>query len=111
MTPREQHRQQITRVAGELSTSIKEQARGRWSRVQTAERNQGGQHVWRFRAGPGQAERFLHIEHRAMVRDGDAAASLLQQLQAGQWLDRLQQGPETAFLLSRDGQLTALPAR
>jgi hypothetical protein len=111
MTPREQHRQQITRVAGELTTSIKEQARGRWSRVQTAERNQGGRHVWRFRAGPGQAERFLHIEHRAMVRDGDTAASLLEQLQAGNWLDRLQQGPETAVLLSRDGQLTALPAR
>lgn len=110
MTPREMHRQQITRVAGELSPAIREQARGRWSRVQTAERNQGGQHVWRFRAGPGEGERFLHIEHRAMVREGNTAASLLQQLQTGQWLDRLQ-GTETAVLLSANGQLSALPAR
>jgi hypothetical protein len=110
MTPREQQKQQITRVAGELSPAIKAQAQGQWSRVRTSERNQGGQHVWRFRAGPGQAERFLHIEHRAMARD-NAAASLLEQLQAGRWLDRLQQGPETALLLSRDGQVTALPAR
>jgi hypothetical protein len=111
MTPREQHKQQITRVAGELSAAIREQAQGRWSRVHTAERNEPGRHVWRFRTGPGEGERFLHIEHRAMVRDGNAAASLLEQLQAGRWLDRLQQGPETAVLLSRDGQVTAIPAR
>ena len=110
MTPREMQKQQITRVAGELSPAIREQARGRWSRVQTAERNQGGQHVWRFRAGPGERERFLHIEHRAMVRRGDTAASLLEQLQTGQWLDRLQ-GAETALLLSANGKLTAIPAR
>lgn len=111
MTPREMQKQQITRVAGELSTAIKEQARGRWSRVRTAERNEPGRHVWRFRAGPGEGERFLHIEHRAMVRGADATSSLLQQLQTGQWLDRLAQGPETAVLLSGDGRLTALPAR
>lgn len=111
MTPREQHKQQITRVAGELSAAIKAQAQGRWNQVRTAERNEPGRHVWRFRAGPGEGERFLAIEHRAMVRDGDAAALLLEQLQTGRWLDRLQQGPETAVLLSHDGQLTAMPAR
>ena len=110
MTPREMQKQQITRVAGELSAAIREQARGRWSRVHTAERNEGGRHVWRFRAGPGEGERFLHIEHRAMVQ-GKNAAALLEQVQTGRWLDLLQQGPGTAVLLAPDGQLTALPAR
>ena len=111
MTPREMQKQQITRVADELSPAIREQAQGRWSRVHTAERNEPGRHVWRFRTGPGEGERFLHIEHRAMVKNGSTAASLLEQLQSGRWLDRLQQGPETAVLLSHDGQLTALPLR
>ena len=79
--------------------------------MRTAERNEPGRHVWRFRAGPGERERYLHIEHRAMVRGADATASLLEQLQTGRWLDRLAQGPETAVLLSGDGQLTAIPAR
>jgi len=108
--PKESQKQQITRVASELSASIKEQARGRWQRVQTAERNERGRHVWRFRAGPGEAERFLHIEHRAMVQGQNAAASLLEQLQTGRWLDLLQDS-ETAVLLSRDGRLTSLPAQ
>lgn len=111
MTSREMQKQQITRVAGELSASLKEQARGRWRQVRTAERNEPGRHVWRFRAGPGQAERFLHIEHRAMVRGPDAASSLLEQLQTAEWLDRLAQGPDNALLLSGDGRLTAMPAR
>ena len=108
MNPSESQREQITRVAGELSPAIREQARGRWKRVRTAERNERGRHVWRFRAGPGEGERFLHIEHRAMAR-GDAGASLLEQLRAGRWLDLLQD-PQTAVLLSSDGRLTALPA-
>ena len=107
MTPKETQKARITRVAEELSPAIKEQARGRWSRVRVAERNEGGRHVWRFRAGPGERERFLHIEHRAMASD---SASLLEQLGSGQWLDLLQSS-EAAVLLSRDGQLTALPAR
>ena len=110
MTPNEKQKAQITRVAGELTTAIREQARGRWKRVRTAERNERGRHVWRFRAGPGEGERFLHIEHRAMVQGRDAAASLLEQLRTGQWLDLLQ-GSETAVLLSRDGRLSTLPAR
>jgi hypothetical protein len=54
-------------------------------------------------------ERFLHIEHSAMVSGKDPAARLLEQLESERWLDRLQQGPETALLLSRDGQLAAFP--
>ena len=111
MSSRESQKQQIIRVAGELSSAIKEQARGRWKRVRTAERNERGQHVWRFRSGPGEGERYLHIEHRAMVQGRDAAASLLEQLRTERWLDLLQQGPETSVLLSGDGQLTALPQR
>jgi hypothetical protein len=110
MTSRETEKQQITRVAGELSTAIKEQARGRWKRVRTAERNERGRHVWRFRSGPGEGERFLHIEHGAMVQGRGTASSLLEQLEAGRWLDLLQ-GSESSVLLSRDGQLTALPSR
>ena len=108
MTPRDMQKQQITRVAEELGTAIREQARGRWNRVRTAERNEGGRHVWRFRAGPGQ-DRYLHIDHRAMVGGQNTSASLLEQLQTGRWLDLLQ--AETSVLLSRNGQLTALPAR
>ena len=107
MNPSESQREQITRVAGELSPAIREQARGRWKRVRTAERNERGRHVWRFRAGPGEGERFLHIEHRAMV-GGDAGTSLLEQLRNGRWLDLLQ-GSQTSVLLSSDGRLTTLP--
>lgn len=107
MTPKETQKARITRVAGQLSPAIREQARGRWSRVRVAERNEGGRHVWRFRAGPGEDERFLHIEHRALAGD---AASLREQLGTGQWLDLLQ-GTESAVLLSGDGRVTALPAR
>ena len=109
MNPQESQKQQITRVAGELSAAIKEQARGRWRKVRTAERNEGGRHVWRFQAGPNAAERFLHIEHGAMVGSKDAAARLLKLLGNGRWMDLLQQGPENSVLLTRDGELTAFP--
>jgi hypothetical protein len=109
MDPKETQKQRITRVTQELSTSIRWQARGRWTEVRTAERNERGRHVWRFRAGPGGGERFLHIEHRAMVRGKDPAARVLEKLEAERWLDRLQQGPETALLLSSNGQLAAFP--
>jgi hypothetical protein len=106
----ETQKQQITRVAGELSTTILEQARGRWQRVRTAQRNERGRHVWRFRSGRDAGERFLHIEHRAMVQGRDPATSLLEQLRTGRWLELLQ-GPDTAVLLSAGGELTTLPAR
>ncbi|HEX2202151.1 MAG TPA: hypothetical protein VHG91_02580 [Longimicrobium sp.] len=110
MTPRETLKAQVTRVAEELTPALKEQARGRWSRVRMAERNVSGRHVWRFRAGPGEGERFLHIEHQAMAGGGNAAQSLLEELRTGRWLDLLHDS-ETAVLLSRDGRLTSLPAR
>lgn len=109
MKPSETQKQQITRVAGELSTAIKRQARERWRQVRTAQRNEHGRHVWRFQEGPDTAARFLHIEHGAMVRGKDASARLLEQLGSGQWLDLLQQGPGNSVLLTRDGELTAFP--
>ncbi|HEX6036653.1 hypothetical protein [Longimicrobium sp.] len=109
MTPQQSRKQQITRVAGELSAAIKRQARGRWRQVRTAERNESGRHVWRFMAGPGTDARFLHIEHRAMVQGKDASARLLEQLSGGRWMDLLQQGPGNSVLLTRDGELTAYP--
>jgi hypothetical protein len=109
MNPHETQKQQITRVAGELSAAIKQQAQGRWRQVRTAERNEPGRHVWRFQEGPGAGARFLHIEHRAMAKGRDAAARLLEQLESGRWLDRLQ-APGNAVLLTHDGELTAYPA-
>lgn len=111
MDRKETQKQRITRVARELSTTIRQQARGRWQEVRTAERNERGRHVWRFQSGPGGGERFLHIEHRAMVRGDDPAARVMERLESEHWLDRLQKGPETALLLSGNGQLAAFPQR
>lgn len=109
MDPKETQKQTVTRVAQELGSAIRRQVRDQWNGVRMADRNEPGRHVWRFRSGAGGGERFLHIEHRAMVGGKNPAGRLLEQLQAEQWLDRLQQGPETALLLSRNGQLAALP--
>lgn len=109
MKPTEMQKQQITRVAGELSAAIKRQARRRWRQVRTAERNERGRHVWRFVAVPGADERFLCIEHRTMVDGQDAAARLLEHLGDGRWMDLLQQGPQNSVLLTRDGEFTAFP--
>lgn len=111
MDPKETSRQRATRVASELGPVIRRQARGRWARVRVAERNERGRHVWRFRTGPGAEERFLHIEHRVMAQGRNPAARLLKRLDAGGWLDRLQDEPETALLLSRDRQLVSLHGR
>jgi hypothetical protein len=106
MDSRETRRERITRVAQEMGDGLRSQARGRWTQVRTAERREGGRHVWRFRAGD-QAERFLHVEHRAMAR---GAGRVLRRLESQGWLDRLQRGPDAALLLSGDGRLAALPA-
>ena len=111
MDRNETPRQRVTRVASELGPIIRRQARGRWTQVRMAERNEHGRHVWRFRPGAGAEERFLHIEHRAMVRGRDPAARLLKRLDAEGWLDRLHDGSDTALLLSRDGQLVPLDER
>lgn len=99
----ESRRQRMTEVAEELSTGLRREVRKRWDGVRTAQRNERGTHVWRFRSGAG--DRFLHVEHGAMVRGPGAAAQLMERLQAGRWLDRLREGPDTALLLSRDGEL------
>jgi len=109
MDPKETQKQRMSRVAQEMSTAIRSQARDRWTEVRTAERNEPGRHVWRFQPAAGEGERFLHVEHRAMVRGKDAASRLLKRLDSEGWLDRLQEGPETALLLSSDGQLGAFP--
>jgi hypothetical protein len=109
MDSNETRKQRVTRVARELSTELRRRARGRWAGVRTAQRDERGRHVWRFRAGKG-SERFLHIEHGAMVGGADPASRLLERLEAENWLDRLQEGPETALLLSRDGRLATYPA-
>lgn len=107
MDRKETQKQRITRVAREMSRSLRQQARGRWDKVRTAERNEPGRHVWRFRPESAESERFLHIEHVAMVKGTDPAKRLLDQLASERWLDRLQS--EDALILSRDGQLAAFP--
>jgi hypothetical protein len=102
--------QRVASVAAALGTALRSEARGRWERVATAERNEGGRHVWRFRAGAGVPDRFLHVTHEAMARTADPTSELLRQLQVGQWIERLGNGPETALLLSRDGRLESYPA-
>lgn len=106
MDRKETQKERVTRVAQELGSAIRRQARGRWKTVRTADRNEPGRHVWRFMETPEGAARFLHVEHKAMTSGKDASGRLLGQLEAERWLDRLQQGPETALLLSRDGQLS-----
>lgn len=103
MDRKETRQQRVTRVAQELSAALRQQVRGRW-KVRTADRNEPGRHVWRFREGPDARARFLHVEHRAMTEN--PTARLLELLDAERWLDRLQQGPETALVLSQDGQLS-----
>lgn len=108
MDRKETKQQRVTRVAQELGAAIRTQVRGRW-KVRTADRNEPGRHVWRFKEGPDGGARFLHIEHRAMTRGENATSRLLEQLDSERWMDRLRQGPETALLLSLDGQLSPYP--
>ena len=108
MTPKEKREQSLTRVIREMGETIRRQARGRWEGVRTAQRKEGGRHVWRFRPA-GDAERFLHVSRRAMVEGEDPAGTLLKQLGEARWLDRLQEGPETAFVLSPAGRLRPWP--
>lgn len=105
----EEMNRRVTRVSRKLSSAIRRQARGRWKEVRTAERNERSRRVWRFRSGPDHGECFLHIDRRAMVNGNDPAARLMEQLEAERWLDRLQDGSETALLLSRTGQLVSYP--
>lgn len=109
MTSKETPKERAARVARELGPAIRRQARGQWKDVRMAQRREKSRHVWRFRSAPDGGERFLHIEYRSMARGNDAAERLLGQLTSEDWLDRLQNGPEKALLLSTEGQLVALP--
>jgi len=105
MDPQETRRETLNRVTRELGTEIRSQARDRWKGVRTAERNEGDRHVWRFKSSKEAPERFLHVHRQALVHGDNPAAVLLDQLTEARWLDRLQEGPETSFVLSRAGRL------
>jgi hypothetical protein len=109
MDPREQRRERVRSVARELGISIRKQVRARWDGMLTAERTHRGRHVWRFRSAPGENERFLHIEHRAMANGSDPADRLLKLLDAQRWMELLEEGPHTALLLSARDGLAPLP--
>lgn len=108
MDPQEKRRQALARVTREMGVTIRRQARGRWGDVRTAERNEGGRHVWRFR-GPDSDDRFLHVPRSSMIEGDDPAAALLKQLTKARWLDRLQEGPGNSFVLSPRGNLRPWP--
>jgi hypothetical protein len=105
MDSRPSRQEQLARVVHELTTSLRTQARAQWKGVKTAQRRQGSREVWRFRVNGGTTERFLHVPHKAITLRRDAADVLLEQLGSEKWLDRLQAGPETAFVLSPTGRL------
>lgn len=108
MDAHESQKDRLARVAREMGTVLRRQARRRWESVRTAERNERNRHVWRFRDGPDGGERFLHVTHEAMVQ-ADGPSALLDQLKTGRWLDRLSDGPATGLLLSVGGRLEPWP--
>lgn len=105
MKPMETRQQKLSRVAREIGAEISQQAGGRWRNLRTARRNEGKRHVWRFRAGSGEPDRYLHLSHQAMADGENSAATLLAQLRDARWLDRMQEGPETSFILAPSGRL------
>ncbi len=107
MDRNETSQQKLARVADEIGSAIRQQARGRWADVRTAERSSDGRHVWRFRPGAGEPDRFLHLSHRAMTEGTNPAGRVLRQLTEAHWLDRLTTGPETSFVLAPSGRLRA----
>jgi hypothetical protein len=105
MTPKETRQETLSRVARELGAGISSEAHGRWGSIRTAHRNEGKRHVWRFKSASDGVERFLHVPHSAMVEGENAAQTVLAQLGAAKWLDRIQDGPERSFRLSSSGRL------
>ncbi len=104
---KESPEQKLARVAQEVGTALRKQVSGRWGGVRTARRSSSKRHVWRFRPGSGQPDRFLHLSHRAMVEGDDPTSRLLGQLKEAGWLERMQRGPETSFRLGASGELRA----
>ena len=107
MDASESTQQKLDRVTGEIGAALKEQARDRWGTVRTAKRSRGARQVWRFRTGGGHPDRYLALTHRSMVKGQDPTATLLAQLREAHWLDRMQAGPETSFMLMSSGLLRA----
>lgn len=105
MDARENRNARVAKIAREIGAELRKQARKSWQGVRTAERNEGNRHVWRFRTSKDGSDRFLHLTHREMVQ-GDAA-SLLRQLEAAGWTDRLS-GADNALVLSQ-GALQPYP--
>lgn len=110
MEPMESQQQKLTRVVSEVGAAMHRRARGEWGKVRTARRNLGDRHVWRFRTGAGEPDRFLMLSHQSMTSGDNPAAAVLAQLDKADWLERMQAGPETVFRLSAGGGLRARPA-
>ena len=100
---------QVSQVAQEMGEVIRREVSGRSAPVRVADRNERGRHVWRFRSGTEDTERFLHVAHTAMTSGDDSATKLLEQLNRAKWQDRLFEGPQTSFMLSPRGQLKPWP--
>ena len=98
----------LTTVIGRMGSALSRQARERWQGVRTADRNEGGRHVWRFSTADN-SERYLHISKQAMNDGDDPVGRLLGQLKKERWLDRMEDGPERAFILSPAGRLRGFP--
>lgn len=106
MIRNQSHEQQISRVARELGTALRRQAKGKWTAVRTAGRSEDRRHAWRFaHADSSQGTRFLRVTHKAMMQSAAPVPMLLEQLNAGRWLDRLNEGPETSLVLRSGGRL------
>lgn len=103
--------QKIARVAREVGSALRSQAGSRWDSLRLGRRNLGNRHVWRFRTGGGDPDRYLLLSHRSMTNGRDPAATVLAQLREERWLDRMQAGPETLFTLAANGRLRARPSK
>jgi hypothetical protein len=110
MNPREKRNEARTQVVRELGSMLRRQARGRWAGVDMAKRREQGHQVWRFRPSADAGERFLHVSVGAIDRARSSSRKLFEQLKAGRWLNRLDEGGEVALRLGADGQLRPYPA-
>ncbi len=108
MDSQDPKREKLSKTVRELGSSIRDDARERWNGVKTAHRRQGSRQVWRFRTKDA-VERFLHVPEDTIGRGRDAAAVVMGQLRDAEWLDRLQRGPETSFVLAPSGKLRPWP--
>ena len=107
MARNEAHDQNMSRVARELGTALKHETANKWGAVRMQVREEDRRHAWRFRSDSDGSQRFLRVTHKAMSQSDNPVPMLIEQLQAGRWLDRLQGGPETSLVLFKDGRLEA----